>query len=107
MVRNFGATVKPSPGMGPEAFAARAERELMATGEHARKRTVEARAELSAQDAQVARLDRDGLFNREIAARLFISPHTVRYHLRKVFAKLNIASRNQLGQVLSEDSGGE
>jgi len=93
--------------MGTEAFAARAERELLATGEHVRKRSVEARQELSAQEAQVARLARDGLSNREIAARLFISPHTVHYHLRKVFAKLNISSRNQLARVLSDRAGRE
>ncbi len=91
--------------MGTEAFAERAERELLATGEHVRKRSVEARAELSAQEAQIARLARDGLSNREIAAPLYISPHTVHYHLRKVFAKLNITSRNQLGRVLSDGSG--
>ncbi len=93
--------------MGTEAFAARAERELLATGEHVLKRSVEAREELSAQEAQVAGLARDGLSNREIAARLFISPHTVHYHLRKVFAKLNITSRNQLRRVLSDSAGGE
>jgi DNA-binding CsgD family transcriptional regulator len=93
--------------MGTEAFAARAERELSATGEHVHKRSVDARDELSPQEAQVARLARDGLSNREIAARLFISPHTVHYHLRKVFAKLNITSRNQLGRVLGDGLGGE
>ena len=93
--------------MGTEAFAERAGRELLATGEHVRKRSVEAREELSAQEAQIARFARDGLSNREIAARLFISPHTVHYHLRKVFAKLNITSRNQLGRVLSDSTGGE
>jgi DNA-binding CsgD family transcriptional regulator len=94
-------------GSGAEAFAARAERELLATGEHVRKRSVEARAELSAQEAQIARLARDGLSNREIAARLFISPHTVHHHLRKVFAKLNITSRNQLRRVPSDNAGRE
>jgi DNA-binding CsgD family transcriptional regulator len=92
--------------MGTGAFAERAERELLATGEHVRKRSVDARAELSAQEAQIARLARDGLSNREIAARLFLSHHTVHYHLRKVFAKLNITSRNQLGRVLSDSTGG-
>ena len=86
--------------MGIEAFAARAERELLATGERVRKRTVETRDELTAQEAQVARLARDGLSNAEIGERLFISQHTVAYHLRKVFSKLGINSRNQLGRVL-------
>ena len=80
--------------MGIEAFAARAERELLATGERVRKRTVETRDELTAQEAQVARLARDGLSNAEIGARLFISQHTVAYHLRKVFTKLGITSRS-------------
>ena len=90
--------------MGIEAFAARAERELLATGERVRKRTVETREELTAQEAQVARLARDGLSNAEIGARLFISQHTVAYHLRKVFSKLGITSRNQLGRVLPESA---
>jgi DNA-binding CsgD family transcriptional regulator len=92
--------------MGTEAFAARAERELLATGAHVRERRVEAREELSAQETQIARLAREGLSDREIAARLFISPHTVHYHLRKVFAKLDITSRNQLGRVLTDGAGG-
>jgi DNA-binding CsgD family transcriptional regulator len=87
--------------MGAEAFAVRAERELLATGERVRKRTVETREELTTQEAQVARLARDGLSNAEIGERLFISPHTVAYHLRKVFTKLDISSRNQLRRVLS------
>jgi DNA-binding CsgD family transcriptional regulator len=89
-------------GMGIEAFAARARRELLATGEHARKRSVETRDELTPQEAQVAHLARDGLSNAEIGARLFISRHTVSYHLRKVFSKLEIASRYQLGRALPE-----
>jgi DNA-binding CsgD family transcriptional regulator len=91
-------------GMGTEAFAARAERELLSTGERARKRTVETREELTDQEAQVARLARDGLSNSVIGERLFISRHTVAYHLRKVFTKLDITSRNQLGRVLSPSS---
>jgi DNA-binding CsgD family transcriptional regulator len=88
--------------MGAEGFAARAERELLAAGMRARKRSVETRDDLTAQEAQVARLARDGLSNAEIGARLFISQHTVAYHLRKLFSKLDINSRNQLEQVLPE-----
>jgi DNA-binding CsgD family transcriptional regulator len=88
--------------MGVDAFAARAERELLATGERVRKRTVETRDELTAQEAQIARLARDGLANAAIGERLFISQHTVAYHLRKVFSKLDITSRNQLERALPE-----
>jgi DNA-binding CsgD family transcriptional regulator len=88
--------------MGTDAFAARAERELLATGERVRKRTVETRQDLTAQEAQVARLARDGLSNAEIGQRLFISQHTAAYHLRKVFSKLDITSRNQLARALPE-----
>jgi DNA-binding CsgD family transcriptional regulator len=87
--------------MGLEAFTGRAERALLATGERARKRTVETRDELTTQEAQVARLARDGLSNAAIGERLFISQHTVAYHLRKVFSKLDISSRNQLGHALT------
>jgi DNA-binding CsgD family transcriptional regulator len=89
--------------MGAEGFAERAGRELLATGETARKRTVETRSELTAQEQQVARLARDGLSNPEIGTRLFISPKTVQYHLGKVFTKLDISSRNQLDRVLPND----
>jgi DNA-binding CsgD family transcriptional regulator len=82
--------------MGVDAFAARAERELLATGERARKRTVETLDQLTPQEAQIARLAAQGESNREIAARLFISPSTVEYHLRKVFRKLEVKSRTQL-----------
>jgi DNA-binding CsgD family transcriptional regulator len=88
-----------------EAFAERARLELEATGEHARKRTVETRAALTPQEAQIARLARDGLSNAEIGARLFISKHTVEYHLRKVFAKLGIKSRTRLAKTLPPDPG--
>jgi DNA-binding NarL/FixJ family response regulator len=87
--------------MGAEAFAERARRELSATGETVRKRTVETLDELTAQEAQVARLATDGLTNPEIGAQMFISPRTVEYHLRKVFTKLGISSRKELRRVLS------
>jgi DNA-binding CsgD family transcriptional regulator len=89
--------------MGMEAFAERARRELQATGETARRRTVAPRDEqLTAQEAQIARMARDGLSNPEIGVRLFISPRTVQYHLRKVFSKLGVESRNQLDRVLPD-----
>jgi DNA-binding CsgD family transcriptional regulator len=92
--------------MGMAGFAGRARRELRATGETVRKRTVPATrtagasAALTAQEAQVARLARDGLSNPEIGARLFISPRTAQYHLSSVFTKLGISSRSQLDRVL-------
>jgi len=89
--------------MGVEAFADRARRELLATGETVRKRRVETRDDLTAQEAQIARLARDGLTNPEIGAQLFISPRTVQYHLRKVFLKLGISSRAELDRVLPGD----
>jgi len=91
--------------MGLEAFAARARRELLATGATARKRTTETRGDLTSQEAQIARLARDGLSNPEIGTRLFISRRTVEYHLGKVFTKLDISSRNQLDRALRSDSG--
>jgi ATP/maltotriose-dependent transcriptional regulator MalT len=91
--------------MGIAAFAERARRELQATGETARKRALPARHdELTAQETQIAGLARDGLSNPEIGARLFISAHTVQYHLRKVFAKLDISSRFELDQALRKRS---
>ena len=86
--------------MGAEAFAARAATELLATGETARKRTTGTREELTAQERQIAQMAREGLTNVEIGARLFISPRTVEYHLRKVFTKLGISNRDQLDRVL-------
>jgi DNA-binding NarL/FixJ family response regulator len=95
--------------MGMQAFVERACRELAATGETARKRTAPAARTagaseaLTTQEAQVARLARDGLSNPEIGARLFLSAHTVAYHLHKVFTKLDISSRGQLYRVLPSE----
>jgi DNA-binding CsgD family transcriptional regulator len=86
--------------MGIEAFAERARRELQATGETARKRTAQTSDQLTAQESQVAQLAGEGLSNTEIGARLFISPKTVDYHLRKIFTKLGISSRIHLARVL-------
>jgi DNA-binding CsgD family transcriptional regulator len=85
--------------IGAEGFAERARHELEATGETVRKRTDDARGVLTPQEAQIARLARDGLSNPEIGAQLFISPRTVQYHMHKVFQKLEITSRNQLSRV--------
>jgi DNA-binding CsgD family transcriptional regulator len=89
--------------IGMEAFAERARRELLATGETARKRSPETREELTPQEEQIARLARDGLSNPEIGAQLFVSARTVEWHLRNVFAKLGITSRRQLQTALPDD----
>jgi DNA-binding CsgD family transcriptional regulator len=91
--------------IGMEAFAERARTELGATGETVRKRATETRDELTAQERQIAQLARDGLSNPEIGARLFLSPRTVEWHLRKVFTKLGIRSRRELpGTLPSSES---
>jgi DNA-binding CsgD family transcriptional regulator len=90
--------------MGAEAFAERAARELLATGETARKRTADTRGQLTAQETQIAELAREGHSNPEIGAQLFISPRTVEYHLHKVFTKLEISSRNELQRVLPSEA---
>jgi DNA-binding CsgD family transcriptional regulator len=87
---------------GAEAFTERARRELRATGEKVRRLTVETRDVLTPQEAQVARLARDGRTNPEIGAELFISPRTVEYHLSKVFTKLGVRSRKELGAALAD-----
>jgi DNA-binding CsgD family transcriptional regulator len=88
--------------MGAEGFAERARRELAATGETVRKRTAETLDELTPQEAQIARLAREGRTNPEIGAELFISPRTVEYHLRKVFSKLGISSRKELRAAIPD-----
>jgi DNA-binding CsgD family transcriptional regulator len=88
--------------IGMEAFAERARVELSATGETARKRTDDTRTQLTAQELQIVRMARDGLSNPEIGARLFLSPRTVEWHLRKVFGVLGIGSRRQLRTGLPE-----
>lgn len=92
--------------MGMTAFAARTTRELRAAGGAVRKRVDASRYDdLTPQEVQIARMARDGLSNPEIAGRLFISPHTVQYHLRKVFTKLDVTSRTQLELVLRQGPG--
>ena len=86
--------------IGMQGFAERARKELQATGERVRKRTVETRDDLTAQERQIARLAREGLSNPEIGARLFLSPRTVEWHLRNVFIKLHIRSRRDLANAL-------
>jgi DNA-binding CsgD family transcriptional regulator len=89
--------------MGAQAFAERAERELLAGGERLHKRAVELSTQLTSQEAQISQYARDGHSNPEIAAKLYISPRTVEYHLRKVFMKLGIRSRNELHRVLDTE----
>jgi DNA-binding CsgD family transcriptional regulator len=92
--------------MGVEAFADRARRELAATGETVRKRTVETQQDLTDQEAHIARLAAEGLSNPEIAAALYLSRRTVEWHLRKVFTKLGVTTRRQLRRHPSVDLQG-
>jgi DNA-binding NarL/FixJ family response regulator len=87
-----------------EAFAERARRELTATGETVRKRSVETATALTAQEALIARLARDGLTNPQIGSQLFLSARTVEWHLRKVFTKLDIGSRRELHAALAQSA---
>ena len=100
--RQLGSAYEMLSQIGAEAFAERACRELQATGETVRRRAVEVRTLLTAQEAQIARMAGDGLTNSEIGAQLFISPHTVEWHLRKVFTKLGIVSRRQIRTELPD-----
>ena len=88
--------------MGLAAFAERARRELAATGETVRRRTVETTTTLTAQEAYIARLARDGRTNPEIGAQLYLSVRTVEWHLRKIFIKLGIGSRRELRTALDD-----
>ena len=100
--RELNAALETFSPPGLEAFAERARRELIASGEHPRKRSVETSEQLTAQEAQIAGLAWDGLSNPEIATRLYISSRTVEWHLRKVYTKLGIKSRGQLRAALAD-----
>jgi DNA-binding CsgD family transcriptional regulator len=92
--------------MGAAAFAERARIELEATGARARQRLVETATDLTPQEAQVARLVANGDTNREAAAKLFLSPATIEYHLRKVYQKLGVSSRTQLVRKMAPATEG-
>ncbi len=96
-----------SAGMGLDAFAARARRELAAAGATVRAPAHEPRYDLTAQEEHIARLARDGMSNPEIGAQLLLSARTVEWHLRKVFAKLGISSRRELREALGDHGQGE
>jgi DNA-binding CsgD family transcriptional regulator len=97
----LGAAHELFDSFGAAAFAERARRELLATGETARRRTADAFSLLTPQEGQIARLAGDGLTNPEIGAQLFISPRTVEYHLRKIYPKLDISSRKELRHAIA------
>jgi ATP/maltotriose-dependent transcriptional regulator MalT len=92
--------------IGMEAFAERTRRELLATGVHVQRRIVAIRDDLTAQERQIALLARDGMSNIDIGARLYLSQHTVAYHLRKVFSKLGISSGRELAAALPSSESG-
>jgi DNA-binding CsgD family transcriptional regulator len=94
-------------GMRSAAYAERAQRELLATGEHVRPRGADATQRLTSQEAQIATLAASGMTNQKIGAELFLSPHTVEWHLRKVYAKLEIGSRRDLAAALGTTAGHE
>jgi DNA-binding CsgD family transcriptional regulator len=102
---HLGRAYEIFDSVGAAAFAERARTELRAAGGHARQQTTETPDTLTAQEALIARLAGDGASNPQIAAQLFISPATVAYHLRKVFTKLGISSRNQLAPALPARQG--
>ncbi|ROO85888.1 regulatory LuxR family protein [Actinocorallia herbida] len=100
---HLGTAYEMCTRMGAAAFAERARRELGATGETIRKRPTDGGPSLTTQESRIARMAGEGLTNLEIGAQLFISPHTVEWHLRKVFVKLGIASRKQIRPALLDD----
>jgi DNA-binding CsgD family transcriptional regulator len=100
--RELNAAHEMFSAMGMEGFAERARHELLATGERVRKRRVETRDELTPQEEHIARMAGDGQSNAEISARLFLSPRTVEWHLRKVFDKVGVTSRKQLRNALTQ-----
>ena len=93
--------------MGMGAFAGRARRELLATGDTVRERTVQTASELTAQEAHIARLAVDGRTNAEIGAQLFLSTRTVEWHLSKVYTKLGVGSRRELRRALASSGQAE
>ena len=99
--KQLRAAVQMLENIGMEAYVGRARRELRAAGGTARQAAITAAVQLTAQEAQIARLAAGGLSDPEIASRLFLSPRTVQYHLGKVFTKLDLTSRGQLSRALA------